>query len=100
MNDKGFLMSELEDCSACNGRKVSRLGGIEKKCIDCDGIGYVKKKETKIITPEIHDKAITAAFNSIDVNKISDGAIEKLAKTIDKEISKSITKPRAKKAKR
>lgn len=39
---------EIERCSYCEGRKkIIGLGMIEKKCEECNGIGYKEKPEKK-----------------------------------------------------
>lgn len=46
MHYKGFVMSEIERCPNCYGRKrILGLGMIEKECNECKGIGHVKKQE-------------------------------------------------------
>lgn len=43
----------MNRCASCNGRKkVSPLGGIEKNCPDCNGLGY---SDTKPAIPLLHN---------------------------------------------
>lgn len=41
-------MSKVKKCSTCKGSKiVMGLGGMEKKCKPCGGVGYVSKIDEK-----------------------------------------------------
>lgn len=41
-------MSKVKKCPNCKGSKiVMGLGGMEKKCKPCSGIGYVNKVDEK-----------------------------------------------------
>ncbi len=45
-------MSTLIQCGTCNGRKILRgLGNIEKKCEQCNGVGWVTKEDPIIEEP-------------------------------------------------
>lgn len=38
----------VERCKKCNGKKsIMHLGGLEKKCPECYGVGHVKVEEIK-----------------------------------------------------
>lgn len=37
----------LMTCKKCNGKGHTSLGGIRKKCLECDGLGYITKNEDK-----------------------------------------------------
>lgn len=38
-------MSDLERCDICQGKKkIMGIGGMEKKCKYCDGVGWIEKE--------------------------------------------------------
>lgn len=40
----------LSRCDCCNGRRhIVGLGGIERECDNCDGVGFVKVAEPVVV---------------------------------------------------
>lgn len=70
-------MSELTKCATCVGRRsITGMGGITKKCPDCNGIGWFEDKP-------LPNQASHAATNS----QITDSVTTKPAK-------KTVKKPK------
>lgn len=46
-------------CSVCSGRKeILGLGSIKKKCIQCEGTGFIKKEQSNDTSTEHDNKSI------------------------------------------
>lgn len=66
------MTKEIERCECCKGRKkILSLGGLEKSCTECAGIGWHEKKT--------EEKSKESATNEEPVIKKRQGRPKKVA---------------------